>query len=593
MSLKQSTVWMNVTTSYNWQRPAVGVVRVEKELTEGLEKLIGSSGFKRCVWVENRFVEVHLAPSKVEQSAPTPAPASATPAPDQAPSVFPLLPRKEALVALAQASLSLTPARLRPFANRLLLSAKFRLGKYLRNRAQAASNGMAIYTPEASQRDVAPVPGVEFKAGDILVSVGLDWDHPYWRSFAMLRKVYGLKIVTCCYDLIPVLYPQYCVSDVAKRFTGYFIDVAEGSDLTLCISKQSERDLKKLLSEVGGVDVPTHIFPLGDNVIAPSTGISPAISQLTASPYILFVSTIERRKNHEVLYRAYHLLCAQGHREQLPKLVFVGMPGWGVSELLKDIELDPLTQGLIVQLNHVSDSELHHLYKHSQFFLFPSLYEGWGLPVGEALALGKAVLCSDRGSLPEVGGDLVTYVNPWSPEAWAQEILKLSTDKSALAALEAQVRSQYQIRSWQDASQSVYAALQSLQQVPFSRVLLPGYDMQTEVGLHVGATLRSDGKPGLLMAGPRHALAAGNYDVLISFSESSDDMSAVFKVLSASGALEHAAKEITATDVHRERTANELTLRIELSQAVHDIEVKCWLTSGSMSINSILLTQTA
>ena len=70
------------------------------------------------------------------------------------------------------------------------------------------------------------------------------------------------------------------------------------------------------------------------------------------------------------------------------------MPGWGVGDLLKDIELDPLTKGMIVQLNHVNDAELLRLYESSMFCVFPSLYEGWGLPVGEALSLGKAVLCS-------------------------------------------------------------------------------------------------------------------------------------------------------------------------------------------------------
>jgi glycosyltransferase involved in cell wall biosynthesis len=587
MSSKQPTVWMNVTTSHNWQRPAVGVVRVEKELTEGLERLIGSAGFKRCVWRENRFVEVHLAAPAVSQTAVS-APPPPTSALDETPLLFPLLPKKAALAAMAQAALSLTPARLRPFANRALLSAKFRLGRYLQNRARATASGNAVYAPAPAHHESQPIPGVEFKAGDILVSVGLDWDHPYWRSFAMLRKVYGLKVVTCCYDLIPVLYPQYCVSDVAKRFTGYFIDVAEGSDLTLCISKQSERDLKTLLSDVGGVDVPTHIFPLGDNVIASESRISPAIAQLTAAPYVLFVSTIERRKNHEVLYRAYHLLCARGFKDQLPKLVFVGMPGWGVSELLKDIELDPLTQGMIVQLNHVSDSELAHLYKHSEFFLFPSLYEGWGLPVGEALALGKAVLCSDRGSLPEVGGDLVTYLDPWVPEAWAGEILRLSTDKAALAMTEANVRTNYKIREWKDSCSSVHIALQSLQQRPFSQMLSPGYDMQTEIGQHAGSALIGD-KSGWLMRGPQRAIPAGTYQVRIDCNDYSSDVAAIFSVVSGSSTIEHAVGDMEVGN----GGDGGVTLHFMLSEAVHDIEFRCWLSSGRLSINNVVIDQAA
>jgi glycosyltransferase involved in cell wall biosynthesis len=150
--------------------------------------------------------------------------------------------------------------------------------------------------------------------------------------------------------LIPVLYPQYCVNDVANIFANYFLELADGSDMILCISKQSETDLKEMLAQMGGANPVTNVFPLGDNTPKSlNDKISPEVRAIILEPFILYVSTIERRKNHEILYRAYHLLCSQGEKARLPKLVFVGMPGWGVGELLKDIELDPLTQDLIVR----------------------------------------------------------------------------------------------------------------------------------------------------------------------------------------------------------------------------------------------------
>ena len=72
---------------------------------------------------------------------------------------------------------------------------------------------------------------------------------------------------------------------------------------------------------------------------------------------------------------------------------------------MKDIELDPLTRGLIIQLNHVTDGELSHLYKKAPFCCVPVVIRRLGPPVGEALAMGKAVIASGEGSLPEVGGD--------------------------------------------------------------------------------------------------------------------------------------------------------------------------------------------
>lgn len=592
MSRATPTVWMNVTTSSNWQRPAVGVVRVEKELTQGLESLFGATNFKRCVWSHDRFVDLELYAAKYPaKAAPVPVSAAAPVVEQSAhvPLMFPLLPRKAALVSLAQAALSLTPARLRPGVNRLLMSAKVRAKRYLHNRA----GGHAYIAPaqvEANQpRGSSGLPGAEFKAGDILLSVGLDWDYPYWRSFAALRKTYGVKVVTCCYDLIPVLYPQYCVSDVARRFTGYFIDVAEGSDLTLCISRQSEKDLKALLSSVGGVQVPTHIFPLGDNVQTVAGEPSQAVAQLVQEPYILFVSTIERRKNHEVLYRAYHLLCAQGFKDKLPKLVFVGMPGWGVSELLMDMQLDPLVQGKIVQLNHVSDSDLSHLYQHAQFFVFPSLYEGWGLPVGEALAMGKAVLCSDRGSLPEVGGNLVKYVDPWSPHAWAEAILTLSTDKGALASIEADVQAHYSIRTWQDACHSVKGALDQLIAQPFRMQLLAGYDMRTEVGLPNGPWIKGLGKPGMLMAGPGRSVPAGRYRLEVWGHVTGAGTHVKYEVVSAAGSANHVVHEVNTEATSKVTTEIVATFDVSFETHAHAVEIRGVLQSGNLNIERVVL----
>lgn len=467
MSEKTPTIWMNVTTSANWQRPPVGIVRVEQSLCVEFAKLYGDR-FKQCIWQDNRFVEwspgVESQDTADERNHASQAVQQAY-KPELAP-IFPILPKRKALVALAQGLLSLAPSKLQPYLNRLLHALRPRVIRLLstdrmvrimtRARRQAAAVGELTTTLAPNK----PNQRTLFSHGDILISIGLDWDYPYYKQFYALRKNYGVRVVTCCYDLIPVIYPQYCVNDVAGIFTSYFLDLADGSDLIMCISSQSEKDLKHMLHRTGGANPPTFVFPLGDNVPgAGTTPISQAIQAICQEPFILFVSTIERRKNHEVLYRAYHLLCSQGKRSTLPKLVFVGMQGWGVNDLLKDIELDPLTRNLIVRMNHVSDAELRTLYETAMFCVFPSLYEGWGLPVGEALSMGKAVICSNRGSLPEVGGELVRYVDPWNTQAWADEIYKMATDEEWRRQWEHKAKTEYHTRSWQDAALSVKEAI--------------------------------------------------------------------------------------------------------------------------------------
>ena len=470
MNTPARTIWMNVTTSAHWQRPPVGIVRVERSLNAELAKLYGTT-FRQCIWQGQQFVAWTPDTEKNAQqhALQTTSQVVMQKVESDLPAVFPILPKRQALKSLAQCLLSLMPGRLQPVTNRLLHALKPRFVRWLEWYVQKKRTAMSrelrntLHSAFSKRHKEHGAKDEIFAPGDILISVGLDWDHPYYKEFYKLRQSNKIKIVSCCYDLIPVLYPQYCVSDVAEHFKSYFLDVADGSDLVLCISRQSEKDLNNMLYQTGGARPPTWVFPLGDNVPqSDGNGVSSSIQDLCQQPFILYVSTVERRKNHEILYRAYHLLCATGHKEKLPRLVFVGMQGWGVGDLMKDIELDPLVANCILRLNHVTDTELKALYEASMFCVFPSLYEGWGLPVGEALAMGKVVLASDRGSLPEVGGELVKYIDPWSAQAWAQAILEMIEDTEGRRNWEKNVEENYDIRTWQSAARSVQTAIEKL-----------------------------------------------------------------------------------------------------------------------------------
>jgi len=463
--MRKPTIWMNVTTSAHWQRPPVGIVRVERSICNELEKIY-KNHFKQCVWNGEDFVAVEHVKEIESMSISKSSSGTRQPGPEVQ-WLFPLVSKKEALKLLAQSFLSLIPSRVRPWVNQWLTYLKKKIHQHLiRKNSRLASlfclgsSRRLIEQTQVTRQGDNPSCGEIFSSGDILISIGLDWDHSFYKNFYSLRKEKGVKVVTCCYDLIPVLYPQYCVGEVANIFTSYFLDIADGSDLILCISKQSENDLVKLLEKTGGALPKTQVFPLGDSVPkGEGKNISDAVKALSGTRFILFVSSIERRKNHEVLYKAYHLLCEAGHREILPKLVFVGMQGWGVADLMNDIKLDPLTQGMILQFNHVTDDELFSLYQSSLFCVFPSFYEGWGLPVAEALAMSKAVIASAQGSLPEVGGDLVLYVDPWSTRDWADALLRMATNDPWRAEWERKICDAYQPRSWADAARVVREAL--------------------------------------------------------------------------------------------------------------------------------------
>ena len=543
-------IWVNVSTSVGWNRPAVGIVRVERSLAEHLQRQLGEERCKLCVWRDDQFVE--WVPSATDIPH------------DVAKAVDVILPMSR--------SFDLA----RPFLARALRRFS-RTGQASAGQAK----GLHVVLPTSEATALHPAPG------DFIISVGLDWDMPYTRRFYEMATKGGLRIITCCYDLIPVLFPQYCVGEVAQRFTEYFLELSWGSEAVLCISEQTRRDYIQLCDELGAPNRKSVVIPLGDNIPSGITGVGEEVLAVASAPFILFVSTIERRKNHEVLYRAYHLLARRGLSKSLPKLVFVGMPGWGVGELMKDIELDPLTTGLIVQLNHVTDSELGHLYQHALFCVFPSLYEGWGLPVGEALAVGKAVIASDEGSIPEVGGDLVRYVSAWNPYDWADAIQEYVENPELVREAEQRVQCGYVPRQWSDTAKEVGQLIAHLVAVSGSDArglaldVLPGYDLSTHCGMHVGPSIQSTGNAGLFLFGPHRALRKGRYEASI-FGATLDDHqgSILFEITSDGGRLCHFTHSV---DLSRSNAVASwpITLPFALEADVWDVEIKCTVSASS------------
>jgi len=211
--------------------------------------------------------------------------------------------------------------------------------------------------------------------------------------------------------------------------------------------------------EAVGAPVPLlSVVRLGCDIHDGASGPpSDEVAQLIRSDYLLFVSTIESRKNHRVVFEAYRKLLPGG-KEKVPLMVFVGMPGWGVESLMHEIANDTTTAGHIRMLNNVSDNDLAHLYQNCLFTVYPSFYEGWGLPVAESLAYGKFCLSSQTSSLPEVGGDLIEYLHPNDTDAWAERISYYSSERDALAAAEKRIKGLYEPPTWRALGEAVYRA---------------------------------------------------------------------------------------------------------------------------------------
>jgi glycosyltransferase involved in cell wall biosynthesis len=168
------------------------------------------------------------------------------------------------------------------------------------------------------------------------------------------------------------------------------------ADRVVCVSQATARDASALL---GVPDARLRVVPNGiDAVFSKPAGTCPVVG-----PYILFVGTPEPRKNLERLATAFSTLLSEGRPE---RLVLAGADGWG------GVELPPGDR--VARLGRVSDEMLRDLYAHASCVAYPSLWEGFGLVAGEALATGCPVVCSDIPALREVAGSEAEYCDPRS-----------------------------------------------------------------------------------------------------------------------------------------------------------------------------------
>jgi glycosyltransferase involved in cell wall biosynthesis len=449
-------IWFDVTTTVHWRRPPVGVVRVEAECFKYLARL-GLPYVRFCHFdkAARAYREIHadyvMGIFNLHGYNPPEVPQPQT--------------SSKRLVDQLKQRLQSVPG---PVRKPLVKAGKQAIpaARTLLHHVRGMKNRMA--TAQATARTMTePVPQVQhsvsssapFGASDVLISAGLDWDQKDLPYLYQLKMAHGMKVILFCYDLIPVLFPHLCVGEVAGIFARYFVDVAWCADHVMCISKSSQRDLLQLVRNTGAPQTATSIIHLGGNLPVKKTEAK--IEDLVRGRYLLFVSTIERRKNHEVIYRAMTHLADEG-RKDLPTIVFVGMVGWGVRDFLNDVQIDWRTKNRFLILNHVSDEHLSLLYQHSLFTLYPSLYEGWGLPLAEGLAHGKFCLAANTSSLPEVGGPLVEYLDPWDSRKWAQRIAFYLDNPGVLAEREAAVKREYVPYKWDDTGKHLFEVAELL-----------------------------------------------------------------------------------------------------------------------------------
>lgn len=281
----------------------------------------------------------------------------------------------------------------------------------------------------------------------------------YWETNYLPLDFKGAMVVTV-YDLSYARYPQFHPLERVNAFRGGLEKSLANASSVLTISNFSQDEIQSIF-EIQRDKI--AIIPPGTSVdFHPRSHdeVEPIRQKYSLPPtYFLSVATIEPRKNLTNLVLAYSTL-ERDVREKFP-LVLVGASGW----LSDDLEplITPLEeQGMIIRLGYISQEDLPFIYNGASVLLYLSLYEGYGMPVAEAIQSGIPVITSLLSSMPEVGGNRAWYANPSSVESIVAAIGRMMASDSRLTPPESALMLSPFIQTWDDSHLQLQELLVSI-----------------------------------------------------------------------------------------------------------------------------------
>ncbi|MDR3508716.1 MAG: glycosyltransferase [Caulobacteraceae bacterium] len=294
-----------------------------------------------------------------------------------------------------------------------------------------------------------------FPTGAYLINLGTSWWLQNYFLFVRQAKARsGIRYVPFVHDLIPVMAAEFCTRELTRDFISWAIGVFEHADFFLVNSQSTKRDLQRVAALLGHPvdDERIAVIRLDADfrkpVTAPVTKNALAGWGLRHKPFVLFVSTVEARKNHLCAFEAWLDLVRRHGPKAVPKLVCVGNRGWLNDEVYARLASNEALRDQVVMLSGLSDAELAQLYERCLFTVYPSRYEGWGLPITESLCHGKTPLVSDASSLPEAGGSFAVYFESGSAARLANALERLIFDRLYREACERKIAQNFKPRTW-------------------------------------------------------------------------------------------------------------------------------------------------
>ncbi len=336
-----------------------------------------------------------------------------------------------------------------------------------------------------------------FASGAYLVNLGTSWWlQNYFLHIREAKRRSNIHYVPFVHDMIPIMTPEFCVEGLVQDFISWAQGVFLHADFFFVNSKSTKRDLIKVGRRLGfeleeGLVHTARLdadYRKSNIVKEPPTRVL-NLHRLATEKYVLFVSTIEARKNHGAIFDAWLHLCKELGDEAVPRLVCVGSRGWLNDSVFAKLNASKRLRDKVVMLSGVKDADLATLYENCLISIYPSFYEGWGLPVTETLCHGKTALVANSSSLPEAGGSFVDYFELGNEESLFKQLKKLLFDPVYRAERESFIGAQYRPRSWKDLSIEILETVGQWDAAPAER----REDIRTiEIGRYYSFARNSD-----------------------------------------------------------------------------------------------------
>jgi len=271
----------------------------------------------------------------------------------------------------------------------------------------------------------------------------IDLIHSLHYSFPLFRL--GAKQIVTIHDLTFFLYPQ--VHTLFKRYYfSLFIYLAgKCANEIICVSHSTANDLSAIFPKVNADVSVIPLAVVNQQINYSNLESNDILNKFEIqSNFILFIGTLEPRKNIENIIRAFYQIYRSNPELEL---VLVGRRGWFYESMFSLVSELKLSDKIIFT-GFVSEHEKFLLLSKCEIFVYPSIYEGFGLPILEAFLYQKPTISSSISSIPEVAGDAALLINPSSVDELSEAIDKLLNDKILYNSLLPKMKEQLKLFSW-------------------------------------------------------------------------------------------------------------------------------------------------